>query len=437
MALGRIPRMTVPPVQPTVEDMTDSDTQPVRRVVILGGGVAGLEVLIALDDLARDRVSVTLVSSSPEFTYRPLAVAEPFSLGHAEHHPLQRVADDFGARLVVDDCEEVIPDRGVIRTARGGEIAYDDLVVAVGARTARPYTRGITFGEPGAHEALGGMLADAEGGYLKHIAFVVPSGSSWPLPLYELALMTAAEVRGMGIDDVQVSLISTEPAPLILFGRAASAAVAALLVDAGIEFIRSSHAAIDGQRVLLSPSGRVLEAGRIVTLPLLLGPALPGLPSDSNGFIPSDEHGRVPGWPDVFVAGDATTFPVKQGGIATQQADAVAEVIAARAGGGTETLAPFTPVLRGLLLTGGEKQFLRRELTGVRADGDTAAHALWWPPSKIAGRYLSPYLLGREENEILSAAPGARHEGTITCGLEGGDLRADIDVLRVPAAGAV
>ena len=428
--------MAVTTTQPTVECMTDPAIPPVRKVVIVGGGVAGLEALMALDNLARDRVSMTLVSSSPDFTYRPLTVAEPFALGHAEHRPLQRIADDFGARLVVDSCEEVIPDRGVIRCAGGEEIAYDDLVVAVGARTARPYTRAITFGEPGAHEALGGMLADAEDGYLKHIAFVVPSGSSWPLPLYELALMTAAEVRGMGMDDVQVSLISTEPAPLILFGRAASDSVAALLVDAGIEFIRSSHAAIDGQRVVLSPSGRVLEAGRIVTLPLLLGPGLPGLPSDSNGFIPADEHGRVPGWPDVFVAGDATTFPVKQGGIATQQADAVAEVIAARAGGVT-ALTSQSPVLRGMLLTGGDAQFLRRELSDVHGEGDSAAHPLWWPPSKIAGRYLSPYLLGREEDEVLSAAPGTHHEVALAHGLEGGDLRAPIAPHAVPAAAAV
>jgi sulfide:quinone oxidoreductase len=424
--------MPVTPAQPTVDDMTDSATQPVRNVVILGGGVAGLEALIALDALARERVSVTLVSSSPDFTYRPLTVAEPFSLGHAERYPLQRVADDFGARLVIDLCEEVVPDRGLLRCVSGAEIAYDDLVVAVGARTARPYTRGITFGEPGAQDSLRGMLADAEGGYLKHIAFIVPRGSSWPLPLYELALMTAAEVRGMGMDDVQVSLISTEPAPLLLFGQPASDVVAKLLTDAGIDFIGGSHAAVDGQRVLLNPSDRALEAGRIVTLPLLLGPGLPGLPSDSNGFIPSDDHGRVPGWPDVFVAGDATTFPIKQGGIATQQADAVAAVIAARAGGATETLAPFTPVLRGLLLTGGEKQFLQREMADPRAEGDTAAHPLWWPPSKIAGRHLSPYLLGHDEDEILSAVPPAHRAATIACGLQGGDLRANADVLRVP-----
>jgi sulfide:quinone oxidoreductase len=280
------------------------------------------------------------------------------------------------------------------------------------------------------------MLADAEDGYLKHIAFLVPSGSSWPLPLYELALMTAAEVRGMGFDDVQVSLISAEPSPLRIFGTDASHVVAELLADAGIEFIGGCHAAVEGQRLVLSPGGRELEVGRVVTLPLLLGPGLPGLPSDSSGFIPADEHGRVPGWPDVFVAGDATTYPIKQGGIATQQADAVAEVIAARAGGVT-ALTSQSPVLRGMLLTGGQAQFLRREVSDVRGKGDAAAHPLWWPPTKIAGRYLSPYLLGREEDEILGAAPGAHREVRIAHGLEGGDLRAPIEPHAVPAAGAV
>jgi sulfide:quinone oxidoreductase len=136
----------------------------------------------------------------------------------------------------------------------------------------------------------------------------------------------------------------------------------------------------------------------------------------------------------VFVAGDATTFPIKQGGIATQQADAVAEVIAARAGGVT-ALTSQSPVLRGLLLTGGQAQFLRRELSDVHGEGDTAAHALWWPPSKIAGRYLSPYLFGRDEDEILGAAPGPHREVAMVPGLEGGDVRTQIDILAMPAAG--
>ena len=61
------------------------------RVLIAGGGVAGLEALLALRDLAGDRVELTLLSPETEFVYRPMAVAEPFGRGRADRHPL---ADD-------------------------------------------------------------------------------------------------------------------------------------------------------------------------------------------------------------------------------------------------------------------------------------------------------------------------------------------------------
>src|SRR6185295_2868510 len=97
----------------------------------------------------------------------------------------------------------------------------------------------------------------------------------------------------------------------------------------------------------------------------------------------------------VLAAGDATTFPVKQGGLATQQADAAAATIAHELGALVEPR-PFVPVLRGLLLTGGAPLYLRAELdaTGVpraagtrtrRLAGEVSSRALWWPPGKIAG----------------------------------------------------
>jgi sulfide:quinone oxidoreductase len=49
------------------------------QVVIAGGGIAGLEALMALRDLAADRVALTLVAPDPEFTYKPFTVEEPFS----------------------------------------------------------------------------------------------------------------------------------------------------------------------------------------------------------------------------------------------------------------------------------------------------------------------------------------------------------------------
>jgi hypothetical protein len=48
------------------------------KVTIVGGGVAALEAMIALRNLAEERVAIKLVTPTPEWSYRPLAVAEPF-----------------------------------------------------------------------------------------------------------------------------------------------------------------------------------------------------------------------------------------------------------------------------------------------------------------------------------------------------------------------
>ncbi len=98
------------------------------------------------------------------------------------------------------------------------------------------------------------------------------------------------------------------------------------------------------------------------------------------------------GLADVYAAGDITDFPVKQGGLATQQADAVAEAIAARAGADV-TPRPFEPVLRGLVLTGETPRYLRAELKrGLGGRSAVDDEPLWWPAGKIAGLYLGPYL---------------------------------------------
>ena len=106
--------------------------------------------------------------------------------------------------------------------------------------------------------------------------------------------------------------------------------------------------------------------------------------------------------PGVYAAGDGTNFPIKQGGLATQQADAVAEAIAAEVGAPVEP-EPFRPVLRGLLLTGGDDRFLRHAVAGGGGEGEVAAHTLWWPPTKIAGRYLAAYCSAATRRHIVEA----------------------------------
>jgi sulfide:quinone oxidoreductase len=189
-------------------------------------------------------------------------------------------------------------------------------------------------------------------------------------------------------------VITPERAPLIIFGVPASDAVAALLGARGIEVETGAYVdQTEDGGLIVTPGSRPIDADHVVTLPLLDGPRISGLPSDDQGFIPIDGNARVPGVDDVYAAGDGTTFPIKQGGLGTQQADAAAEHIAQRAGADLVGQ-PFHPVLRGKLITGDESLHLRHDLAGGRGEGIASDDYLWWPPHKVSGRYLAPWLAG-------------------------------------------
>jgi sulfide:quinone oxidoreductase len=360
------------------------------NVLIAGGGPAALEAALVLRRTAGAAVATTLLAPGTEFTYRPLTVLSPFAAGGAAAYPLDRIAADAGFTRRAGMLARVDPAEHAVETAAGERLAYDFLLVALGARAVPPFAAGLTFtGAPADAERLHGLVQDVEAGYARRVAFVVPTGSTWPLPVYELALMLAERGFEAG-EQVEIHLVTPEDAPLGLFGADAAREVGALLAEAGIAVHLSAHAALEGRRrLVVDPSLARLDVDRVVTVPVIEGRPIPGLPSDSHGFLVVDRHGAVQGVADVYAAGDITAFPVKQGGIACQQADAAAEAIAARAGAEIEP-APFTPVLRGMLLTERWARFLRRESVGN--DAEASERALWWPPTKIAGRELAGYL---------------------------------------------
>lgn len=377
------------------------------RVLIAGGGVAALEAMVGLHRLAGDRVDVELLAPEPHFWYRPLAVAEPFELGRVHRFELAALTEAVGAGFTLDGLASVDAAARTLTTRGGRELPYDALLVALGAVPTVAIEGALTFRGPADVEALGRLLRGAEDGRLRSFAFVAPPGASWALPLYELALLTKAHLASRG-HDVQVRVVTPENAPLAMFGEEAAAAVGALLAERGIAITLDAHAvrAAEGRLELLGDGD--VEADAVIALPALRGPATPGLPANSLGFIPADEHGRVGGADRVFAAGDATAFPIKQGGLAAQQADAAAQSIAALSGAPVVPK-PFRAILRGLLLTGGVPQFIRTDLAGwgqhaFALDSDP----LWWPPSKIAGHYLGPFLA---ERGAFSAQTGPPPDG--------------------------
>jgi sulfide:quinone oxidoreductase len=361
-------------------------------VVIAGGGVAGLEALLALRDLAGDRVSITLLAPELTFTDHAMAVTQVFARGRVRHYELARIANSFAAEFVHDRVDVVDPDAGHIHCTSGTTIDFDHLILAVGANARRAWCHGITFGQDPSEAALHELLVEVERGFVAQVAFVVPGGTVWPVPLYELAIMTARHAWSMGMDRVRFALVTPEERPLGVFGRAPSEAVAELLDGCGIEFIGSTYADVGRCSLQLDPGGRELTRARVVSLPVLDGPDLPGVPADTSGFILADAYGRVSGLDSVYAAGDGAAFPIKQGGLATQQADAAAESIAA-AVGAPVTPRPFRPLLRATLLTGGDTHYLRHSVAGGDGEGEVATHELWSPAGKITSRYLTPYLL--------------------------------------------
>lgn len=360
------------------------------RVVVLGGGVAAIELMLALRALAEERVSLELVAPEPHFWYRPVAVAEPFGLGRVTRLELGGIARACNATLTLAAAEHVDTDRRAVGArvgpTAGADLEFDVLVVATGACSRSVVEGAVTFRGPADVDAVARTLDDAHRRVRRRIAFVVPPGTSWPLPAYELALLTAHRFGARA----EISLVTPEASPLELFGPGVSAAIEALLDERGIPLYSGRSAIRYADGALVLRDGESLGCEHAVALPALRGDAPHGIPTDGAGFVPVDGHGRVDGFVDVYAAGDVTAFPVKQGGVATQQADAVAEMIAARAGAPVEASA-FRPILRALLVTGTTPLYLRHDPEHPESS-TVDEEPLWWPPNKIVGRYLAPFL---------------------------------------------
>ena len=359
------------------------------RVLIAGGGVAALEAALALRADAAGLVDVELLAPDADFVYRPLATAAAFHAAEPASFPLRMLVEEAGARLRPGRLAAVDADPHRVSTEEGDVLDYDALVLALGALPRPAIPGAITFAGAGDGPALREMLEAAVTGTVERLVFAVPSNVGWPLPAYELALLTAGYLDDAGASRAEVVVVTPEDAPLAAFGAQASDAVAEVLRFRGVELIVGTVPLSFADGTLrVAPDSDGIAADAVVAMPRLEGPRVKGVTADAEGFVPVDPYGAVMGLDDVWAAGDLTTFQVKQGGIAAQQADAAASAIAARAGADVEP-SPFRPVLRGLLLTGLVPRYQRG---GAPGDSEADTEPLWWPPTKIVGRHLSPFL---------------------------------------------
>jgi sulfide:quinone oxidoreductase len=367
------------------------------QVTIAGAGVAAVECALALRSAAGSQLDIELLAPATEFVHRPVSVESPFG-----GPPAPRIAlDRLDVRLHRDALASVDPESRRVNTRDGEALPYEILVIATGVRSREAVPGASTFRGPMSvglvEQAVERVFANPQ----LRLAFVAPAGARWLLPLYELALLSATTLRDGGVDDPDIVVATPEHAPLEILGPAVSEAVSDALAGAGVDLVTSGAAVSAFEGAVRLASGEMIGADLAVALPELAGPRIAGLPQDDEGYLPVDEHGRVLGCTDVYAAGDVTDFPVKHGGLAAQQADAVADAIAAGLGavGHPE---PFRPIMRALLLTGRDPLYLRAELgTGgfFPVAGTISTEPLWSPPEKVGGRHLASFL--------ATGAPGA------------------------------
>jgi sulfide:quinone oxidoreductase len=376
-------------------------------VVICGGGVAGVEGLLRLHRLAGDAVEVTLLSPAEHLVYRPLAVLEPFAFGPARRYPIERIVADTRARWVRDALGWVDWAGRTVHTDDGQQLRYDALLLAVGGRKRAPFEHVDVFTGDSADQTFHRTVQQIEAGELASIAFVLSEGPSWPLPLYELALLTAQRARAKN-RPLEISFITPEARPLHAFGGEAGDAVERLLQDAGITLYTGATVRVPGPgHVVLQPGGIELHPERTVTLPSISGPNIRGIPGDAvDRFLSVDEYCHVRDTDGrVFAAGDATNLPIKHGGLGTQQADVAAAGIAHLAGAAGRPAA-LRLVIHGMLLTGHQPLYLAAHLAaGQGWRTKIYSKPPWTPDEKLIAEELGPYLRGLDPAAIPGPAP--------------------------------
>ena len=326
------------------------------RVVVAGGGFAGLETAFLIHHRLHGDVDITLVSDKDHFLFRPNTIYIPFGLDPSELViPLEHPTHRQGIKLVQDRVEGVDAKAHKLHTSHHA-LDYDKLVIATGAGMRPEEVPGLaehatTIWTPEAmldlRKTVERVVERGRAGTATTVLFLVPPNNKCSGPLYEIVFMLETHLRRkQARGPVRIVWASAEHNYIQAFGPKLHEVVTKEFGERGIEgHLDHVVKEVTGSHVHFT-NGIVMDYDELVSFPPYIAALdYEGLPADDRGFLRTEPASRaVEGIEDVYAPGDAGDFPVKQAFLAFLQADATAEAIVADVRGQAQPRVTFDPV---------------------------------------------------------------------------------------------
>ncbi len=368
-------------------------TEP-RRVVIVGGGFGGLSAARAL---RRRRVSITLVDRRNHHLFQPLlyqVAGAALSPGDIAEPIRSLLADQANTRVLLGDVQRVDLEGKRLHLKRGGEVAYDTLILAAGMTNSwfgnddwEATAPGLKTLDDALEVRRRILLAYERAEWAEDpeernrlLTFVVvgagPTGVELAGALREIASHTLRrDFRTIQPEEARVILVEGGDKVLPGFGGGLPDKALRHLAKVGVDVrLNRRVTAVDPRGVDLGDerieAATVLWAAGVAAAPVS---ATLGTPTDGLGRLHVEPDLSVPGHPDVFVIGDMAHFAHDRDGplpgvaqVALQMGKHVARNLAADEKG--KPRAPFRYLDLGSMATIGRRRAVA-DLFGLRFGG--------------------------------------------------------------------
>lgn len=372
------------------------------QIVILGSGFASCTAVKTLRKLG-SKDDITVISPRPELFYYPSLIWVPS--GQRSESDLRVDLGNFYRRMkVTHKAASVTGMDPATRTVRtdAGDVAYDALIVASGGRYIKKLPGMAEHAHIGcegwdAIKTFSDRLQKMDGGNLV-LGFASNPNEPSAMrggPVFEYLFGIDALLRQQGRrDKFNITFVSPAPRPGARLGEKAVDRLLGEMAKRGIHtHLGNKMKAIEADKVVTE--GGEVASDLTLFIPGMTGPAWAaesGLPLSEGGFIQGEATAKVPGFDDVYVAGDAGSFPgpdwkPKQAHMADLQAEAAAKNLLSRAAGKPETHTFKTELICIVDALTSATLVFRNESRNFMLPGKP----FHWAKKFFEGAYLKPY----------------------------------------------